>query len=197
MNTFELSLDLDKRPSKAQWVTLRQGDRMGTTIVATIYDHGTLLSGDYTARVSIRLPSSSNQYYRETASLSSGVATVTVDETYAASVVGVTEGYFEILQGSTVIASTESFGVTILRSATDGAIVAEPYDSAIQEALDELDEATGRIGRMVIDATNEYMDEYITEHPEAITTVQDDAVTYLKLNANVALTSSELAAILV
>ena len=176
MNTFELSLDLDKSMGAKQWITLRQGDKRGTTLRATLYDHGVLVSGSYTCRVSIRHPNR-NTYYRETATYSNGVATVTIDETSAASVVGVTEGYFELLQGSTLIASTESFGVRILQSATDGATVGPPYDSAIEDALDELDAATGRISQMVVDATA----EYLAAHPEITTTVQDNSVTDAKL----------------
>jgi len=176
MNTFELTLDLDKSVGVKQWITLRQGDKRGTTLRATLYDHGVLVSGSYTCRVSIRHPNR-NTYYRETATYNNGVATVTIDETSAASVVGVTEGYFELLQGSTLIASTESFGVRVLQSATDGATVGPPYDSAIEDALAELDAATGRISQMVVDATA----EYLAAHPEITTTVQDNSVTDAKL----------------
>lgn len=176
MNTFDLSLDLDKRAGVTQWVTMRQGDHDGTQLRATIYDHGTQVSDSYTCRVSIRKPTD-NEYYRETCSFSGGVAIVTVDEQYAASEVGITYGYFELLQGTAVIASTENFGVRILQSATDGAIVAPPYDSAIEDALAELDEATGRISQMVQDATAEYLEA----HPELTTTVEDNSLTDAKL----------------
>ena len=177
MNTFNLNLDLDKRGGVAQWVTLRQGDHNGTQLRATIYDHGTQAGGGYTCRVSIRLPGEGNEYYRETATYTNGVAVVTVDEEYAAAIVGVTEGYFELLQGDAVIASTESFGVRILRSAQDGAVPGDKYDSAIEDALAELDEATGRISQMVVDATEEYLEA----HPELTTTVEDNSLTDAKL----------------
>lgn len=177
MNTFNLTLDLDKRGGVAQWVTLRQGDRRGTELRATIYDHGTQAGGGYTCRVSIRLPGAGDEYYRETATYTNGVAVVTVDEEYAAAIVGVTEGYFELLQGDAVIASTESFGVRVLRSAQDGAVPGDKYDSAIEDALAELDEATGRISQMVVDATEEYLEA----HPELTTTVEDNSLTDIKL----------------
>ena len=177
MNTFNLNLDLDKRGGVAQWVTLRQGDHNGTELRATIYDHGTQAGGGYTCRVSIRLPGAGDEYYRETATYTNGVAVVTVDEEYAAAIVGVTEGYFELLQGDAVIASTESFGVRILRSAQDGAVPGDKYDSAIEDALAELDEATGRISQMVVDATEEYLEA----HPELTTTVEDNSLTDAKL----------------
>lgn len=177
MNTFDLALDLDKRAGVTQWVTLRQGDHNGTVLKATIYDHGVQVGGGYTCRVSIRHPGTGETYYRETANYSNGVATVTIDEQYAAAIVGITSGYFELLQGSAVIASTEDFGVRILRSATDGAVPGEKYDSAIEDALAELDEATGRISQMVVDATEEYLEA----HPEITTTVQDNSLTDAKL----------------
>lgn len=177
MNTFNLTLDLDKEQGLPQLVTLRQGDKSGTQLVATIYDHGQLVSGGYTARVSLRHPGSGDTYYRETATYSNGVATVTIDEQYAATVAGVTTGYFELLQGSTVKASTADFIVRILPSAEDGAVPGEVYDSAIEDALAELDAATGRISQMVVDATA----EYLAAHPEITTTVQDNSVTDAKL----------------
>lgn len=177
MNTFELTLDLEKDQGLPQLVTLRQGDKSGTTLVATIYDHGQLVSGSYTARVSLRHPGAGDTYYRETATYSNGVATVTVDEQRAATVAGVTTGYFELLQGSTVKASTADFIVRILPSAEDGAVPGEVYDSAIEDALAELDAATGRISQMVVDATA----EYLAAHPEITTTVQDNSLTDAKL----------------
>lgn len=177
MNTFNLTLDLDKEQGLPQLVTLRQGDKSGTQLVATIYDHGQLVGGGYTARVSLRHPGSGKTYYRETAIFSNGVATVTVDEQRAATVAGVTTGYFELLQGSTVKASTADFIVRILPSAEDGAVPGEVYDSAIEDALAELDAATGRISQMVVDATA----EYLAAHPEITTTVQDNSVTDAKL----------------
>lgn len=177
MNTFNLNLDLDKTSGIIQWVTLRQGDKNGTQLSATIYDHGTPVTGNYTARFSLRHPGTGDTYYRETATYNNGVATVTVDEQYAATVTGITAGYFELLQGSTVIASTADFGVRILASATDGAVPGEVYDSAIEDALAELDEATGHINQMVVDAT----EEYLNAHPELTTTVEDNSLTDAKL----------------
>ena len=176
MNTFNLSLDLDKRGEVEQWITLRQGDRNGTELQATIYDHGVQVGSGYTCRVVIRRPDVA-EYYRETCEYSLGVATVTIDEQYAAAISGSTYGYFELLQGGSVIASTESFGVRILPDATADATVGPEYDSAIDDALAELDEATGRISQMVIDATAEYLEA----HPEITTTVEDNSLTDAKL----------------
>lgn len=176
MNTFELSLDLDKSYA-GEPVRLRQGDKRGTEIRAAIYDHGEPLTGSYTARYVQAIAGTGNEYYRVDATFAAGVATVTVNEEYAAAVAGNTYGYFQFVSGSTVIASTQSFPVLILPDATAEAEVGEQYDSAIEDALAELDEATGRISQMVIDATAEYLEA----HPEITTTVQDNSITDAKL----------------
>lgn len=141
MNTFNLTLDLSKR-GVIQTVQIRQGDQNGTTIVATITDHGVAASTTgLTARFSMRLPDGTH-YYRKAASLSGNVATVTLDEAQAASAVGRTDvAYFQLLQGSTVVASTESFTVIVLPDALADATGPESYDSAIQEAIDNANEA--------------------------------------------------------
>lgn len=188
MNTFNLRLDLDKAPALPLWVTIRQGDMNGTTISASIYDHGTLLAGSYNARIAFQLPDGEH-YYRKDATFSSGVATVTIDETEAASVTGNTVGYFEILQGSTVIASTANFGVRILPSALDGAEPGEVYDTAIQEAIDGLNAAVAELPDTV--------EDILEDHPEWTTTVQDGSISVPKLASDVrsSLSGAILAAI--
>lgn len=57
-------------------------------------------------------------------------------------------------------------------------------------ALNDLKELLGEGG------ISEAVDAWLDEHPEATTTVEDDAITRAKLNESVALTSDELAAIL-
>lgn len=176
MNTFELSLDLDKSYT-GEPVRLRQGDRRGTEVRATIYDHGEPFTGSYTARYVQAIAGTGHEYYRADATFAAGVATVTVNEEYAAAVAGNAYGYFQFVSGSTVIASTQSFPVIVLPDATADAEVGPEYDSAIEDALAELDEATGRISQMVIDATAEYLEA----HPEITTTVQDNSITDAKL----------------
>lgn len=188
MNTFNLRLDLDKAPTLPLWVTIRQGDKNGTTISASIYDHGTLLAGSYNARIAFQLPDGEH-YYRKDATFSSGVATVTIDETEAASVTGNTVGYFEILSGSTVIASTANFGIHVLQSATDGMTPGEVYDSAIQDAIDGLNEAVAELPDTV--------EGILEDHPEWTTTVQDGSISVPKLASDVrsSLSGAILAAI--
>lgn len=143
MNEFNVQLDLAKgRARQQQTVFVRQGDTNGTTIVATITDHGAAAAtSGMTARFSMRLPNGT-EYYRKAASLSGNVATVALDEAQAASVVGRTDvAYFQLLQGSSVMASTESFTIVVLPDALADATVPESYDSAIQEAIDNANDA--------------------------------------------------------
>ena len=180
MNTFNLTLDLAKaKERQQQTIFVRQGDRNATTIVATITDHGVAAStSGMTARFSMRLPNGT-EYYRKTATLSGNTATVTIDEAQAASAVGRTDvAYFQLLQGTTVVASTESFTVVVLPDALADATVPESYDSAIQDAIDALDDAVEQLPATVEDV--------LAAHPEWTTTVQDGSITKDKLATDLA-----------
>lgn len=179
MNTFDLSLDLNKGRN-VNPVRIRQGDLNGTTIKALIFDHGAAadLSG-LTARWVMRLPDGT-EYYRKTATVdaTAGTVEVLVDETQAASVTGRTRGYFQLLQGSSVIASTGDVLVEVLPDALEGATVAESYDSAIQDAIDALDAA--------VEAIPDTVEDVLDAHPEWVTTVQDGAISEAKLAPDLA-----------
>ena len=180
MNTFNLTLDLAKaKQRQQQTIFVRQGDQNGTTIVATITDHGAAAAtSGMTARFQMRLPDGTH-YYRKSASLSGNVATVTLDEAQAASAVGRTDtAYFQLLQGSTVVASTESFTVIVLPDALADATVPESYDSAIQDAIDALDDAVEQLPATV--------EGVLADHPEWTTTVQDGSITKDKLATDLA-----------
>lgn len=180
MNEYALTLDLAKaKQRQQQTIFVRQGDKNATTIVATITDHGVAAStSGMTARFSMRLPNGT-EYYRKAASLSGNTATVTIDETQAASAVGRTDvAYFQLLQGSTVVASTESFTVVVLPDALADATVPESYDSAIQDAINALDDAVEQLPSTVEDV--------LTAHPEWTTTVQDGSITKAKLATDLA-----------
>lgn len=152
MNTCNLKLDLDKR-TIMDVVRIRQGDENGTTIVAELYDHGTrFTTAGLTSRFCMRLPDGIH-YYRKNATYNAGTCTVTIDETEAASVVGRSlDAYFQILSGSTVIASTSSFAVEVLRDALEDATLPESYDNAIQDAIDAI---PGQVDTTVIDYLTE------------------------------------------
>lgn len=178
MNTFNLTLDLNKSRASSP-VRLRQGDAQGTTITALVLDHGATadLTG-YTAQFVMDLPDGAH-YYRKAASISGNTVTVTIDETQAASVTGrTTLAYFQLLQGSTVKASTGCVTVEVLPDALDGKSVPESYDSAIQDAIDALDAAVEQMPDMVEDV--------LADHPEWTTTVQDGSITQAKLATDLA-----------
>lgn len=112
MNTYSFGLDLHKDGYGAI-VTMRRGDKLGTTITATLYDDGIPLTGTgFSAYLVMRLPDGSA--YRQPATYSSGVVTHTVTELTAEGFTAI--AYFE-LQKDGVIRSTEPFDVIILPSA--------------------------------------------------------------------------------
>ena len=182
MNTFNLTLDLAKaKQRQQQTIFVRQGDQNGTTIVATITDHGVAASTTgLTARFQMRLPDGTH-YYRKAATLSGNVATVALDEAQAASAVGRTDvAYFQLLQGSTVVASTESFTVIVLPDALADATVPESYDSAIQEAIDNANTAA--------DAAWEAAQQTIPDNSVTTAKIADGAVTNAKLDPSIRMT---------
>lgn len=169
MNTFELSLDLDKR-STLQGITIRRGDSDGTTVRASIFDHGSVanLTGA-TAYLVIRLPDGEH-YYRKAATVGTGIVTTTINEAEAASAVGSTKlAYFEISQGGSEY-STSSFAVRVLNDAVAGMDPPESYDDEIAQLVED----------------------WLVAHPEATTTVQDGSITTAKI-ADGAVTNAKLA----
>ena len=173
MNTFTVRLDLAKG-TITEPVRLRQGDKNGTTIVAEIYDHGQRLADTgLSAYVVIPNPDKEH-YYRKSGTYTTGTVTVTINEAEAATVAGIVDNaYIELVRGSTLIATTQSFPVIIQPSAMDGAEPGETYDDAIQDAIDRLDDA--------IEAIPDTVEDVLEAHPEWTTTVQDGAVTDAKL----------------
>ena len=160
MNAFDVTLDLSKQAGATQWVRVGQGDKSGTTIVATVYDHGTAFAmTGMTARFCMRTPG--NGYVEDThVDVSGSTLTYVVDEEHCASAAGVTSDcYFQILQGDTVIASTSRFSMQVLRAATQGADPAQSYSDDIvaatrdaRDAADAAEAAMERIGTAVEDA---------------------------------------------
>lgn len=138
MNIQEITLDLSKQPSRSQLVRIGQGDSSGTTIVAAIYDNGVAatLTG-MSARFCMRTPGGATYVRDSDCTVSGNEITYVVDEEHCAAVAGKTDfAYFEIVSGETVVYSTSRFRLEILRSVIDGAVPGEPYDNAIDEAID-------------------------------------------------------------
>lgn len=159
MNTYAFDLDLGKRFSD-QVVAIGQSDHNGTTLTVTLYKDGTkFTTTGLTAYFAMRLPGESN-YYRKSCTYSAGVITCVIDEEYAGAVAGRTDvAYFELHQGSSVIASTARFLVIVLPSATHGMTEGYRYDDEVVAVVRQ----------------------WLDEHPEATTTVTDDSLTTAKL----------------
>lgn len=137
ISTQTITVDLSKQLTRPQVVRLGQGDKLGTTLVADVYDNGVAynLNGK-TARFSMRAPDGASSYSVAASSTSGNKATFDIDETYAASIAGKTDtAYIEVLSGSTVICSTSRITVVVYRSASQGLPVSGAYSDALEEAI--------------------------------------------------------------
>ena len=159
MNAYTFDLDLDKQFND-QVVVIGQSDHNGTTLTVTLYRDGTrFTTSGLTAYFAMRLPGGKD-YYRTECTYSSGVITCTIDEEYAGASAGRTDvAYFELHQGTSVIASTARFLVIVLPSATAGMSEGQRYDDEIAAVVRQ----------------------WLDDHPEATTTVVDDSLTTAKL----------------
>lgn len=187
MNTFNITLDLNKGKVTTP-IRIRQGDLDGTTIHALILDHGASvdLTG-LTAAFVMELPGGEH-YYRKTATVGEGTVDVTINEVQAASVTGrTTRAYFQFFEGSTKRASTGSVTVDILPDALEGHTVPEDYDSAIQDAIDNLNDH--------VEHLDETVEEVLEDHPEWTTTIADGAVTIPKLNGAAYMSTADVLAL--
>ena len=133
------------------------------TITKDLYDHGVRFTqSGLTAFFVMDLPDHAH-YYRAPATYSNGTVSITINEQQAASAVGTSNNaYFELLDGDTVIASTRSIRVLVLPDARSGKTAGETYDTAIEQALEDIADA--------IDAANEAagsVDTAITNAEEA------------------------------
>ena len=153
MNTQTIQLDVGKRPAMMPSLTIGQGDKAGTTLACEIYDNGQALDlTGLNVKFAMRLPHQQG-YYEVDGTASGNTATFVIDETYAAAVAGTTDvAYVEILQGTSVIASTNRIHVTALTGAKTDADPAGAYSNVIDAELAELsdmqDDAEALIGRL-------------------------------------------------
>lgn len=149
MNTQTITLDVSKRPSVVPVLYLRQGDKSGTTLRVEMYDNGSALPlSGRTVMFRMRAPKDRG-YYEKSGGVSGNVATFTIDETYAATYPGITDtAYVDVLEGSSVIASTGSFRVVVLEDATEGVDPNTAYTNGIAEwledATEQLNDVSGR-----------------------------------------------------
>ena len=147
MNEQLVTLDLCKDGRKEQYVRIGQGDKSGTTIVATVYNNGVQVAlGGLTPRFKMRLPYNAG-YVEGACTLSGNSIRYVVDEEHCAAVPGTTSvAYFELLQGDSVIASTSRFNVIVLPDASEGVDPAKAWTNGVTEFLDD---ATERVDDVV------------------------------------------------
>lgn len=142
MNEQLLHLDISKRPDASQTVRVGQGDVEGTTIVAEIFDNDVAL--DLTGmdvRFLMRLPGGRHYVRDSNVTVDGNRVSYVVDESHMCSVAGYTEcAYFEVAVAG-IVASTQRFRIEVLRSALDGSTPGESYDTAIEEAIRNANEA--------------------------------------------------------
>jgi len=146
MNEQRFTLDVSKEPAVLPVLYLGQGDKNGTTLVAELYDNGTALSASgYTPSFEMRLPGG-KAYYKADGTLSGNVATIPIDETYAAAVAGrACTAYVSLKSGGNVV-STTRMTVAVLESATNDVNPGQAYENGVEEFLEDaqeqLDQAT-------------------------------------------------------
>lgn len=141
MNTQHINLDVTKRPAVMPVIYLGQGDKNGTEIQAGVYDGGTALPlSGMSAKFCMRTPDGEG-YYETAGTVSGNTATFQIDETYAANVAGTTDvAYVEILQGETVVCSTNRFRVVVHQNATEGVDPAQAWTNGVEEFLEDAQE---------------------------------------------------------
>ena len=183
MSTYSVTLDLDKRTpctctcaGQPGMLTLRQGDHAATTLVVSVTDHGVPydLTGHRVA-FEMRLPRS-RAYYEAQAHLVEGNdATITIDETYAAASVGVTEdATVRVYDVDGLVASSGNLRVSVLRDPKAGADPAHAYESGIMAATEAANaaaqaalDAAERAGALDLDfMTFEDVDEMMGALPD-------------------------------
>lgn len=148
MAHFNLDLDLDKSQAVGQVVRARVGDVESCVIAATIYDHGSEVSlAGMGARFCMLKPDRT-VIEDDDCEVSGSTVTHTLG-TQATAAAGVAElAYFEILDGSTVIDSTQGFRLVVEPDAEgSGTGPSEDYisrvDAATEAANDAAEAATG------------------------------------------------------
>ena len=135
MNEQRFTLDVSKEPAVLPVLYLGQGDKNGTTLVAELYDNGVALSASgYVPSFEMRLPGG-KAYYKVDGTLSGNVATIPIDETYAAAVAGrACTAYVSLKSGSNVV-STTRMNVAVLESATNDVNPGQAYENGIEQAI--------------------------------------------------------------
>ena len=158
MNEQRFTLDVSKEPAVLPVLYLGQGDKNGTTLVAELYDNGVALSASgYVPSFEMRLPGG-KAYYKVDGTLSGNVATIPIDETYAAAVAGrACTAYVSLKSGGNVV-STTRMNVAVLESATNDVNPGQAYENGVEEFLEDaqeqLDQATASADSRIASAAS-------------------------------------------
>lgn len=136
MATHEMTLDVDKSVAlAAEVVTARTGDT-GTVIKAAILKDGSPISGATSARFLAIRPD--RTYIEQSASISGGTATVTLDPR-ALAVPGVIKTAYFLVETGAGTETTPDIWITVLTDAETGSEGASgPFVSRIEELVAEL-----------------------------------------------------------
>ena len=143
MNDQTIKLDISKKPVMIAPLILRQGDKNGTTLHAQIYENGEPFDvSEYGARLCLDIPGS--MYYEVDGSTWGNTAEFSIDETYCTNYGETSNSYVQILDGESVICSTNSFRLRVLENAETDADPSTAYTNGVRAAIQECDDAASR-----------------------------------------------------
>lgn len=152
MATHEMTLDVDKSAAlAAEVVTARTGDT-GTVIKAAILKNGSPISDATSARFLAIRPD--RTYIEQTASISGGTATVTLDPR-ALAVPGVIKTAYFLVETGAGTETTPDIWITVLTDAETGSEGASgPFVSRIEELVAELQSIKSQMQGATASATS-------------------------------------------
>lgn len=142
MNTQTIALDVSKATAVPPTIHIRQGDKNGTVLNVGIFDNGTALSlTGYAVRLCAKLPDNEH-YYSVNGTADGNTAAFAIDESYAAAYPGATDvAYVDVLDGDTVICSTQPFRLVVEPGAREGVVPSEQQISEIDAAVERANAA--------------------------------------------------------
>lgn len=150
MNAKTITLDVGKE-SYGQRVSVRQNDRQGIALTVCVTDAGSAVSLPSSAKCYLMARLPGGAYVRDECSVSGGNIIWSADERKFGGH-GTAEAYFRIEDGTSVY-STETFVLDVQRAADDGAKLASPYDTEVDQAIAAANQATASADAATAKAT--------------------------------------------
>lgn len=164
MNTQTIALDVSKATAVPPTIHIRQGDKNGTVLNVGIFDNGTAL--DLTSlpvRLCAKLPDGAH-YYSVNGTADGNTAAFAIDESYAAAYPGVTDvAYVDVLDGDTVICSTQPFRLVVEPGARDGVVPSEQQISEIDAAVERANAAAEACETLANPITDAQIDSIVAD----------------------------------